>query len=77
MTDEIDADLVTSRLGMRKTVANLLVSFISGNIIWTELTVKEKNYFKNDHFANLKTLDANTKTESYRIETLEAKAPNR
>jgi hypothetical protein len=30
----------------------------------------KKKYFKNDHFANLKTWDANTKTESYRIETL-------
>jgi 23S rRNA maturation mini-RNase III len=50
---------------------------ISGHKIWTELMVKEKKYFKNDHFANLKTSDANTKTESYRIETLEAKAPNR
>ena len=39
--------------------------------------VKEKKHFKNDHFASLKTLDANTKTESYRIETLEAKAPSR
>ena len=48
-----------------------------GNKIWTELKVKEKKYFKNDHFASLKTSDANTKTESYRIETLEAKAPNR
>ena len=34
---------------------NLLVSFISGNLIWTELMVKEKKYFENDHFANLKT----------------------
>ena len=57
--------------------AKLMVQCISGNIIWTELMVKEKKHFKNDHFANLKTLDANTKTESYRIETLEAKAPNR
>ena len=38
---------------------------------------QRKKHFKNDHFASLKTLDANTKTESYRIETLEAKAPNR
>ena len=28
---------------------------ISGNLIWTELMVKEKKYFENDHFANLKT----------------------
>ena len=34
---------------------NLAFTSISGNLIWTELMVKEKNYFENDHFANLKT----------------------